>query len=326
MVSIIIPAYNVERYIEKCVTTCLMQTYSNIEVIVINDGSTDNTAKILDELGSKNDRLKVTHTKNAGVSSARNTGLDIATGEWVVFVDGDDYIADNYIEYMLSLVENNQAEFGLSKNAFVKKDEEQTKDETITMLSKEDAIALLLSPRVIVGCWNKIYKRELLLKNNIKFSKDLFYGEGLQFITTVAFFANKVAVGDRKVYYYRRNNLQSATTHFNIEKFFNGEESLKRIKNGITLKSKKIDIMYQLHLCTFYLSALVKIRAQKMRKTYKSNYKCWLKYIRKNTIKLIGSKYVSLYRKLLLVAGCISPWLIMKLDIVRQRRKIAQSI
>ena len=86
---------------------------------MVNDGSTDNTEKILDELIVENDRLKVIHTKNAGVSSARNTGLDIAIGEWVVFVDGDDYIADDYIEYMLSLVENNQAEFGLSKNSFI---------------------------------------------------------------------------------------------------------------------------------------------------------------------------------------------------------------
>lgn len=320
LVSIIIPAYNVGKYIEKCLTSILEQTYSNIEVIAVNDGSTDDTATLIDNISQNDSRVRVLHIKNSGVSAARNRGIEISTGDYVVFVDADDYLAHDYIEYMLDLIKNTGSDFCLSKCCYTRRYEEQTERETIEKLEPADATALLLSPAVIVGCWNKIFKRSFLIENNIRFSTALFYGEGLSFITTASQLSNTVGVGNRKVYYYRRNNETSATTKFNIDKLYNGEKALGIIGNKLMIKTPKVNTMLNLHLCMFRLGAVVKIKSNKLEKEYSTDYKRWKSYMRKNAFKLFFNKEVSIYRKLLLFGGCVSPWLMMKLDIIRRRR------
>lgn len=326
LVSIIIPAYNVEKYIEKCITSILEQTYINIEVIVVNDGSTDNTGSVIDNISQHDSRVRILHKKNAGVSAARNSGIEMSTGEYVVFVDGDDYIADDYIWYMLNLIKSTGSDFCLSKCCYTKSGEKQTENECIEKLKPEDAIALLLSPAVIVGCWNKIFKRSLIADNNIWFSTTLFYGEGLTFITTIAQMAKSVGVGNRKVYYYRRNNEASATTKFDINKLYNGEKALKNIGDKFILDSPKINTMLKLHMCLFYLGALVRMKANGVEKEYLKDYKIWKKYIRRNVWGLVFNTDVSTYRKLMLIGGCISPWIMMKLDNIRRGRISANSV
>ncbi|MFZ2714671.1 MAG: glycosyltransferase family 2 protein [Streptococcus suis] len=326
LVSIIVPAYNVEKYIEKCLSSILKQTYTNIEVIVVDDGSTDNTGQLLDNISQKDSRVCVVHKKNAGVSAARNSGIEISTGEYLVFVDGDDYIASDYVEYMLSLIGNTGSEFCLSKRCYTKSGEKQTESEYIEKLQPEDATALLLSPDVIVGCWNKIFKRSFLVDNNLKFSTTLFYGEGLSFITTAAQLSNSVGVGNRKVYYYRRNNEASATTKFNIEKIYNGEKALENIRKQLIINSEKINTMHDLHRCLFYLGAVVKIKAYHLEKKHQQEYKRWSTYLRLNTFKLMTKRGISLYRKMMLVGGCVSPWMMMKLDIHRRRQISENSV
>jgi glycosyltransferase involved in cell wall biosynthesis len=326
LVSIIIPAYNVEKYIEKCLLSILEQTYTNIEIIVVDDGSTDNTGQLIDNVSQQDSRVRVIHKKNAGVSAARNSGIEISTGDYLVFVDGDDYIAQDYIEYMLSLIENTDSEFCLSKCCYTKSGEKQTENEYIEKLQPEDATALLISPDVIVGCWNKIFIRSLIVNNNIWFSTNLFYGEGLTFITTVSQISKSVGVGNRKVYYYRRNNEDSATTKFDINKLYNGERALKNIRKQLTINSPKVITMLNLHLCIFSLGALVKIKSNRVEKEYLKDYKRWKSYIRHNVPKLIFNRETSVYRKLLLIGGCLSPWLMMKLDTTRRRYISANSV
>ncbi|MDB8545635.1 glycosyltransferase [Turicibacter sanguinis] len=326
LVSIIIPAYNVEKYIEKCITSILEQTYINIEVIIVNDGSTDNTGSIIDNISHRDSRVHIVHKKNTGVSSARNSGIEVSRGEYLVFVDGDDYLAPDYVEYMLSLIKNTDSDFCLSKCCYTKRDEMQTKSEYIEKLQPEDATALLLSPDVIVGCWNKIFKRSLIVDNNIWFSTTLFYGEGLTFITTIAQISKSVGVGNRKVYYYRRNNEASATTKFDINKLYNGEKALKNIGENFILDSPKINIMLKLHMCLFYLGVLVRIRANGVEKEYLKDYRRWTAYIRRNVWGLTFNREISTYRKLMLLGGCISPWVMMKLDNIRRSRISANSV
>ncbi|WP_051556447.1 glycosyltransferase family 2 protein [Alkalihalobacterium bogoriense] len=326
LVSIIVPAYNVEKYIEKCLSSILEQTYTNIEVIVVDDGSTDKTGQLIDNVSQQDNRVRIIHKENAGVSAARNSGIEISTGEYLVFVDGDDYIAPDYVEYMLSLIENTGSEFCLSKRCYTKSGEKQTESEYIEKLQPEDATALLLSPDVIVGCWNKIFKRSLIVNNNIWFSTVLFYGEGLTFITTVSQISNSVGVGNRKVYYYRRNNEASATTKFDINKLYNGEKALKNIKKQLIVNSPKVNTMLNLHLCLFSLGALVKIKSNHLEKEYLNDYKRWKSYIRHNSIKFAFNGEISIYRKLLLFGGCLSPWLMMKLDTTRRRHISANSV
>ena len=100
LISVIVPVYKVEKYLHKCVDSILAQTYTNLEIILVDDGSPDNCGKICDEYAAKDSRIKVIHQQNGGLSAARNAGLDIATGNYLAFIDSDDYIDNNYIECM----------------------------------------------------------------------------------------------------------------------------------------------------------------------------------------------------------------------------------
>jgi glycosyltransferase involved in cell wall biosynthesis len=326
LVSIIVPAYNVEKYVEKCLSSILEQTYPNIEVIVVNDGSTDKTGQLIDNVSQHDSKVRVIHKKNAGVSAARNTGIETSTGDYLIFVDGDDYIAPDYVEYMLRLIETTGSDFCLSKRCYTKSGEKQTENEYIEKLQPEDATALLLSPDVIVGCWNKIFKRSLIVDNNIWFSSTLFYGEGLTFITTVSQISNSVGVGNRKVYFYRRNNETSATTKFNIEKFRNGEKALKTIRENMTVVNDRVNTMYALHMSLFSLGALVRIKANQEKGNFDTDYKHWKRTLRFNTKKIIFNKEVSNYRKMMLICGYVSPWIMLKLDGARRRKIVKDSI
>lgn len=323
LVSIIIPAYNVEKYVEKCVLSALNQSYENIEVIVVNDGSTDNTLDILNKI-PESDKLKIITKNNGGVSVARNTGIESAHGDYVVFVDGDDYIASDFVEYMLSLAINTKCDFCLSTDCYSKKDDIQSQPLHEEVLSSEDAVALLISPRVIVGCWNKIYSMSFIKKHNLRFSTELFYGEGLNFIIQCAQKAENIGVGNKKVYYYRRNNMGSATTRFNIDKYRNGEKSLDIIKSSIIVTSKKIEEMYILHKSLFSLGAMVNIIQHECKKKYRSDYLRYRKYLKKHLMFIWRSKKISLYRKLLLLGGLMFPGLIARMD-DKRRKKIEEN-
>ena len=325
-VSVVVPAYNVESYIRECVMSILNQTYPCYEVIVVDDGSTDRTLSIINEISKKNQSVQVIHKSNAGVSAARNTGIDAAKGDYIAFVDGDDYLSPDFIEYMVGMAQKTGAEFCLSKNCFTHKNELQTKIEHVNTLDSDEATAMLLSPTVIVGCWNKMFSRHFLNKNKIRFATDLFYGEGLHFITTASQKANCVAVGDRKVYHYRRNNALSATTKFKIESIYNGEKSINRIERELTVSSDKVKDMLLLHCAMYNIGAITKLINNNVKKQYLSDYRRWLKFNRTNIVYILKCKSISLYRKCLLLGGCISPVMIAKLDVLRRKRIAANSV
>lgn len=326
LVSIIVPAYNVELYIENCILSIMRQSYKNIEILIIDDGSSDNTPQIVDKLALQDDRIFVIHKVNAGVSAARNTGIKACKGEYLVFVDGDDYLSVDYIEYMLSLVEKTGGELCLSLNCFTKANEKQILKDDIRVLDSKKATALLLSPRIIVGSWNKIYKKEMLKKYNIEFRTDLFYGEGLYFFTTVSQVCQKVGVGLKKVYYYRRNNYDSATTKFNIRNCINGDWAIDQIHDNLKLHDENIDLMLNLHKCLFNMGAVVRIKSCHKEVEYKKEYKKFQSYLYQNTPALIFKHNVPFYRKLLLIGTCLSPSLMAWLDNWRRRKITVNSV
>ena len=325
-VSVVVPAYNVENYIEQCALSVLNQSYLCCELIIVDDGSTDSTTQILDKLREKNDHVRVIHKENAGVSAARNTGIETAKGDYIVFVDGDDYLAPNFIEYMVSMAQDTGAEFCLSKSCFTRKNEGQTEKERLDVLTPAEATALLLSPTVIVGCWNKMFSRQLLIDKKIHFATDLFYGEGLHFITTVAQRANCVAVGNQKAYYYRRNNALSATTKFRIESVYNGEKSINQIENELTVSGDDVNDMLLLHRSMYNIGAITKLINNNVKKQYLSDYKRWLKFNRRNIVGILCSKRISMYRKCLLLGGCVSPALMARLDVWRRKKISVDSV
>lgn len=326
LVSIIVPAYNVGRYIEECVRSIMDQSYSNIEILVVDDGSPDDVPEIIDRLATQDKRVIPIHQQNAGVSAARNAGIKASKGEYLVFVDGDDYIAPDFVEYMLKLVQETGGELCLSLNFFTKKGEAQVKKETVNTLDATAATALLLSPRIIVGSVNKIYKRSILDQYDLKFQPHLFYGEGLYFYTAFSQLCTKVGVGNRKIYYYRRDNYNSATTKFNIKSLINGNLSIEEIRKDLRLKDPSINFMLDLHQCLFSMGAVVRIKANHKEKEFEKEYKEFKAYLHKNTPRFIFKHSVPFYRKGLLVGTCVSPSLMAWLDSIRRKRIAAMSV
>lgn len=320
-VSFIIPCYKVEPYIEKCIDSISKQTIREIEIIPVDDGSPDGTGKILDGLAEKDHRIKVIHKENEGVSAARNSALKIATGDYIVFVDGDDFIAEDYAEYMLTLINQTGADVFVSTKHYNSKYEAPTKLEYYKVLNREEAIALMVSPDMIVYSPNKMIKRSLIENNGLKFSTNLFYGEGLTFCTNLAKVAERVCIGNRKVYYYRRNNTGSATTAYNIEKILNGEKALILLKDELDMSSNLIKTTWTLHLCNYCVGAIVREIGSGKRSEHIEHYKRWKRFLKGHFIEMMLSKQVRLYRKGLIVGGLFFPRLLLLMD-RRRRRKI----
>lgn len=325
-ISFIVPCYNVERYVEQCVNSIASQKVREIEIIAVDDGSPDGTGMILDNLAAQDARIKVVHKKNEGVSAARNSALDVATGAYVVFVDGDDYIAPDYASYMLEMAQKDDAEFVLTKNWFTCEGQSQVEHDTIKTITPLQATALLLSTRVIVGSHNKMYKRSFIEKNKLRFSTSLFYGEGLNFIIKAAQLANQVTTGERMVYYYRRNNEVSATTKYNVQKYRNGEAALDKIADELLIKDSDVCLMMALHKSVFCLGAISQTYAHGRQNEYAVDCRHWRKTIKGLLPLLLRSPKVSLYRKLLLLGGLTLPKVVSKLDIWRRKRVANHSV
>lgn len=319
-ISFIVPAFNCEAYIEQCVFSILNQDFERFEVIVIDDGSTDGTGLILDKLSEVYDNLIVIHNQNSGVSVSRNVGLARASGDYVAFVDGDDFLAPGFAKYMSSLIGKSGADFAISINCFESVNDNQPKKNYIKKMSKEEITELLLLPIVKVGCWNKIYKKSFLLENNLLFDSKLFYGEGLDFIVRVSQRCNFAMVGNRRVYYYRRNNETSVCTVFKIENVYNGELSLNTIKNNLIVSNKTFLDAITIHLCLFYAGALTRIRINKMLKQYKTDNKKWLSFNRKHLGVVLFSKQIGLYYKLIILLSAVCPSFLSILEKKRRKR------
>lgn len=164
LISIIVPVYNVQDYVLKCLASLKRQEYSNIEIVVVDDGSTDDSGSICDDFAKKEKNVQVFHKKNGGLSSARNYGLKKSKGEIVAFVDSDDYVKKEYISDMYEKMRQEQADIVVCGYNLEKPEIDKT-------LSGDEATVRLLTRQLNIDilAWNKLYKKDLFLKNNIWF-------------------------------------------------------------------------------------------------------------------------------------------------------------
>ncbi len=221
-ISIIVPIYNGEYYIDKCIQSILNQTYSNIEILLINDGSSDNTRKICEEYEKKDDRIKLINKENSGPGSAKNTGIEYATGDYIGFVDSDDYIDEDMFETLYKLCIKNDAD--VSMVAFTKVvDGKEMKTinfsgETIIYNKFEAMKELFLDGEIKNYSWNKLFKKELF--EGVRFPEKLKY-EDVDITYRLLEKINKLAYKKVSKYYYvqRSNSIVNSNSYKNLKDY-----------------------------------------------------------------------------------------------------------
>ena len=214
LISIIVPIYNVEKYLSKCIESLLNQTYTNIEILLVNDGSTDNSKKICEQFKGKDSRIKLINKENGGLSDARNKGLQKSIGKYITFVDSDDYVEKNYIETLYSLITKFNSEIAIADFRVIKGDKQKIKEKDIKeyCITSEKAIdEMLYSDFYYISACSKLYKKELF--ENVEFPKGkMFEDVGTTYKLIIK--ANKIACTNKKIYNYVIRNNSITTSKF----------------------------------------------------------------------------------------------------------------
>ena len=218
LISIIIPVYKVEKYLEKCIQSVINQTYENLQIILVDDGSPDNCGKICDEYAKKDHRIEVIHKSNGGLSDARNKGLEIAKGEYIGFVDSDDYIEADMYEVLYNLLKQYNADVSICNFYTVAQGKISIKnaDKGINEYNRIEILKeILLDKNIQSYAWNKLYKKELF--DEIKYP----IGKKYEDIGTTFYLlekCNKVVVTGKSEYYYinRQDSIVNNVTESTI--------------------------------------------------------------------------------------------------------------
>ena len=212
-VSVIVPVYNVEYYLSKCLTSIIKQTYSNLEIIIIDDGSNDRSATICDEFSKKDKRIVVVHKKNEGVSIARNLGIQMATGEYLMFVDSDDYIPENSIEILLESIRKYKVQLccGAWEKIYAKKNIKNSYDDLFVDCRNEKQLGKYLEIEEVNGPVAKLYITELIQQNKLEFVPGIKIGEDAIFNYQYIQHCEKILLIGKIVYFYNKLNNASAT-------------------------------------------------------------------------------------------------------------------
>lgn len=210
--SVIVPVYNVENELNRCIDSILQQSIDNFELILINDGSTDNSGSICDKYDKKDKRVKVIHKKNGGVSSARNAGLDVAKGEYIVFVDSDDYVTCDYLEKLYN--PNVGIVLCGIKHIMTNKNKIIVLDNKIygTFEIGEEIINQIIETKFINTVYSKMYHKEIIQKNNIRFMEDMIMGEDTIFIIDYIKHIKNMEVKKDVVYNYISSEKETLST------------------------------------------------------------------------------------------------------------------
>lgn len=243
LVSIIVPVYNVERYIKNCVRSIIRQTYKNIEIILVDDGSTDKSGEICDWFKMADNRIKVVHKMNGGLSDARNVGLGIASGKYVTFIDSDDYFPEYAVEYLYKLLKENKANISIGKLVMTKELNSNTILESgkVCLYNNVEAIRqLLYAKQFSTSAPAKLYEKRLF--DRIEFPIGKLH-EDLYTIYKVMDRAQKVVYGSEVVYFYYHRTGSITVSEFS-ERRLDALDALNQLKSNININKYGIQNAY----------------------------------------------------------------------------------
>ena len=204
LITVMIPMYNTEKYVKKCITSLFNQTYKNIEIIVVDDGSTDNSLRICENLAKRDHRLKILHQENRGVSAARNIALNESQGDYLVFVDSDDYVRKNYIRNLYRVICESSSDISINKYTTNEKYNFNLDSGKIMTFDADEAITkMLLGDSFDSSVCCKMFRRHIV--ESIRFSENLIIAEDMLFFYELLNRVKKVSFSDNVGYYYMKH-------------------------------------------------------------------------------------------------------------------------
>lgn len=300
-VSVIIPIYNRQKYLARCFDSIINQTESDLEIILVDDGSTDGSGTICDDYAKKDKRFRVLHKKNGGVSSARNSAIDMMSGSYCCFVDSDDYISKNYISLLLNNLKSYCCDIsvcGLSKT-----ENDKNSDKVIILDCREAQLSLFNEADGIKGyIGGKLFKTDIIKKNNIKFDEEQTLAEDLLFLFDYLLCCkseNTVCVSDNMLYYYEKSSdgalMARGQADVFCEKWCDAVKACEKILKKVPEKEKSLQRAVKMEKA-MQCATMIRIMAnydeeEKRRKSYK-------KFLLKNLVSYLYDKNISLRKKI----------------------------
>ena len=297
LISVVVPIYKVEKYLNNCIKSILIQTYENLEIILVDDGSPDSCPQICDALAKQDNRIKVIHKKNGGLSDARNAGLEISKGKYITFVDSDDFISNDMIETLYNMCIKFQADFAMCQKADC--DDDDTIDSVELDVSEikyktfenvEKMKAYLITNEIETTAWKKLYKSNLI--KQFRFPKGKIHED---VFTTYQIIdkAEKIVVTNRIGYYYRNNPQSIMNSGFSLNRLHAIEAKLEQlrfieIKYPSLYKFAAAEVIYACNYCLKEM-ALKNYYDQSIEKKIQSLYRKYVRYyVRKNNVSISG--------------------------------------
>ena len=282
LVSIIIPIYKVEKYLKKCIESVRNQTYTNIEIILVDDGSPDNCGKICDEYEKEDNRIKVIHKENGGLSDARNKGIDISKGEYITFIDSDDYVSVEYVKKLYEAIKKNNSLVSQCNIQIVDEEENEIqkigKKETMLRNGNDMIKSVSYGEWNNTVVWNKMYNKKIF--ENIRFPKGKIHEDEF---TTYKILYNKKSITTipEYLYYYRQSTQSITGKKFNINRLDILEALRERVKFFEEKHEKELydlaiqELLGEIRKCHINVKRYLKEEKEleeKLLKEYRENY------------------------------------------------------
>ena len=309
MVSVIIPIYNRQKYLARCFDSIINQTVSDLEIILVDDGSADDSGRICDAYAEKDKRFRVIHKENGGVSSARNSGIDMMSGDYCCFVDSDDYVFENFIFVLLNNLKLHNCDIsvcGLSKTDAV-----WNPTGTAILNHREAQLSLFNERDGIKGyIGGKLFKTDIIKNNNIRFDENQALAEDLLFLFDYLMCSqseNAVCVSGSKLYYYENGSMGALAQRGQAEKFreewCDAVTACEKILQKVPKEEKRLRLAVRLEKalqCMTMIYIMANYDEEERRRSYK-------RFLLKNLIPYLFSKSLSIRKKLGAVAVLVCP-------------------
>lgn len=299
LISVVIPIYNVEKYLRRCIDSVIKQTYENLEIILVDDGSQDNCAEICDEYAINDSRIKVIHKLNGGLSDARNSGIDIASGKYITFIDSDDYVTKDYIEVLYNALKADMTDLAISSHKVIYENgtviEKATGEKSI-LSSKEVLERILYDDGIDLSAWAKLYKIELW--NDVRYPKGRLFEDSA---TTYKLIdkCDKVTIISKATYNYMIRNSSITNVKFSNKKL----DLIKSTQEMCTYVKKRypdLEKATNRRLMYAYLSTLTQLIKSNEKNDEVEEYLYY--YIEENSKKVLIDKKVPTRDKLALIS------------------------